>query len=77
MTNQQRTEIQTMLARFDAAIAAGQTIDSRVQPVVNGARAALTTTTDAAFLARCKTLTAKEICLMAAHGDIQGNFRLI
>jgi len=76
MTDQQRREIQAMLARFDAAIAAGQTIDSRVQPVVNGARAALATT-DAAFIARCRTLTAKEICLMAAHGDVQGNFKLI
>lgn len=71
-----RKEIEAMIARFDAAIAAGKTIDSRVEPMYRGAKAAIACT-DAKWLARAASEDARGVVTLAANGDISGAYKLI
>ena len=71
-----RSQIEQMVARFDAAIASGKTIDSAVEPMYRGAKAALTCT-DAKWLSRAASEDARGVVTLATNGDIGGAHRLI
>lgn len=76
LSTQVRTEIAQMVERFDAAIAAGKSIDSRVQPMVAAAKAALSCN-DPQWLARASHEDARGVVTLAANGDLSGNYKLI
>lgn len=76
LTTEIRAQIEQMIARMDAAIAAGKTLDSRTLPMYQGAKAALACT-DAKWLARAAKEDARTVVVMAAQGDISGAYKLI
>ena len=71
-----RSQIEQMIARFDAAKTAGKTLDSNAVPLYLGAKAALACT-DVKWLARAASEDARGVVTLAAHGDLLGAYKLL
>jgi hypothetical protein len=76
LTTNVRTQIEQMVKRMDAAIAASKSIDSKGMQMYLGAKEALACT-DSAWLARAASEDARGAVTLAANGDISGAYKLI
>jgi hypothetical protein len=75
LTTQQRQQIETMIARYDTAVAAGLTISAEVDQAVKGSRAVLACNDPAWFASVPNDV--QQMVMIAANGNMIGNNKLI